>query len=245
MSALAYHRVLGKDGSDFDLPVARFREQLRFIRDQADVVRPGRRLLEAPPDACPQIPKVILTFDDAYSNFYEVVYPSLHEMKMVAVLFIPAGVIDGGVRGDGFLGSKFCSWIQIREMVDSGWVVPGSHGLSHRSFHRISSEDQIRELDASRKLIEDRIGSLVEDFAWPFGHWSRSSVDHAEGFYPRTWGFQGGVMVRGQTAPRVLPRIPVRRQDSLTWFRRKVSGSAALEDRIRSLVSNRKAARVV
>jgi len=78
---------------------------------------------------------VLLTFDDARRNFYEVVLPILREFSAHATLFVPTFWVDGprneaNSRPVGTV-SLFMTWSQIHECLDSSLVDVHSHGHRH------------------------------------------------------------------------------------------------------------------
>jgi len=241
LSVLAYHSLSGTRASDFDLPPEQFDEQLEYLRLNTDVLSPRTLQSKNALDSALSGPAAILTFDDAYADFFDTVYPRLCKWGLVAMLFIPAGAIEKKGPSHESFPAPLCSWAQLREMIQSGHIIPASHSYSHRSFHHLSATEQHSELTESKNLIEDRLGHAVRDFAWPFGHWNQRSLGRARYLYSRIWGFQGGVIHQGRTLPAVLPRIPIRRRDRHHWFVRKLTGAAALEDRLRSQVANLRA----
>jgi peptidoglycan/xylan/chitin deacetylase (PgdA/CDA1 family) len=91
---------------------------------------------------------VLLTFDDARRNFFEVALPVLRELNACATLFVPTHWIDG--RRDGSRPSNiseyepnlFMTWEQIRKARDSGLVDVQSH--AHRHALVYTSERLVR-----------------------------------------------------------------------------------------------------
>jgi len=66
------------------------------------------------------------------------------------------------------LSGRMLSWDQVRTMHREG-VSFGSHSLSHRVMGRLPLEEAERELRESKEIIEKRLGSAVDTFAFPFG----------------------------------------------------------------------------
>ena len=73
---------------------------------------------------------------------------------------IPLGTEE--VRG------AMMSWNQVRSMQRAG-VSFGAHTMTHPVASRLRPEALTREVADSKRLIEQRLGSQVEDFAFPFG----------------------------------------------------------------------------
>ncbi|MDD5427108.1 MAG: polysaccharide deacetylase family protein [candidate division Zixibacteria bacterium] len=62
------------------------------------------------------------------------------------------------------------NWDEIKAMTDL--VEIGSHGCSHRIMTRLRPEEIMKELTASKKIIEEKTGQPVSLFAYPNGDYS-------------------------------------------------------------------------
>ncbi|MDZ7333336.1 MAG: polysaccharide deacetylase family protein [candidate division KSB1 bacterium] len=61
------------------------------------------------------------------------------------------------------------NWDQIKEMARSG-ITFGAHTMTHPILTQISTEEAQREIQLSRKIIEENIGMKVDLFAYPNGN---------------------------------------------------------------------------
>ncbi len=89
----------------------------------------------------------------------------------------------------------------------------GAHTARHPSLPSLSPAAQLAEMADSRRACEDWTGGPVEHFAYPFGHYDRSSVAAA-----RACGFRSAVttspgVVRPLSDPLRLARITPGRMD--------------------------------
>ncbi len=66
------------------------------------------------------------------------------------------------------LRGSMMNWDQVREMRDAGICV-GCHTMTHPVLSRLAPDAVQREVAESKSLIENRLDSSVEDFAFPFG----------------------------------------------------------------------------
>jgi peptidoglycan/xylan/chitin deacetylase (PgdA/CDA1 family) len=66
------------------------------------------------------------------------------------------------------ISGRMLTWDQIRTMHRSH-VSFGSHTVSHRVMSRLTREEAERELRESKEIIEMRLGTPVDTFAFPFG----------------------------------------------------------------------------
>lgn len=88
--------------------------------------------------------RIMLTFDDGYSDCYTAVFPLLKKYKTKATIFVITSKVSD-ISSGGYL-----SWSQIREMIASGFV----DIQSHSSFHNYCY-----------------VSNIIEDFNSP-NNWS-------------------------------------------------------------------------
>jgi len=119
---------------------------------------------------------VSLTFDDATIDFYEQLYPLLHEYQLKAVLAIPVGMIGK---------ENHCNWNQLCEMERSGLITFASHSFSHCNLMRPHTDLQ-KEIIQSKHVIEDRLQTPISSFVYPYGKWNRSLLRLALKHYTYT-----------------------------------------------------------
>lgn len=66
------------------------------------------------------------------------------------------------------LSGRMLTWDQIRTMHQEG-VSFGSHTLTHPVVSQLSPTELVSELGDSKRALEEKLGSPVKDFAFPFG----------------------------------------------------------------------------
>lgn len=108
-------------------------------------------------------PGVRISFDDGNASDVERGLPALQERGLSATFFILAGRLEN--RGSLALD-------QVRELVAAGMQV-GSHGMHHRSWRAMSSEDSEVELVEAREMLSEATGRPVTDAALPLGCYDR------------------------------------------------------------------------
>lgn len=112
---------------------------------------------------------VILTFDDAYDDFYIYAYPTLNQYGVHADLMIPTGLI--GTTG-------YLSWNQVKEMQDSGLVSMYNHTVTHYGLGYFNDTDRISyEILHARDQIEQILGIPSTIVAYPYGSYSNRAID--------------------------------------------------------------------
>jgi peptidoglycan/xylan/chitin deacetylase (PgdA/CDA1 family) len=68
------------------------------------------------------------------------------------------------------------SWDEIAEMKSAG-IEFGSHGMSHGILPLLGREDIKWELAQSKKIMESKIGSAIDTFAYPNGDYNSEIID--------------------------------------------------------------------
>ncbi|MBM4363046.1 MAG: polysaccharide deacetylase family protein [Deltaproteobacteria bacterium] len=206
VAVLAYHLVGGTTDSPVDLPLDVFRAQLDRLAATRRVRSLGAALGGAPRDEA-----FVLTFDDAYRNFREVAWPLLVERGLPATLYVPVDFVDGSgaspIRG---VTLPPLSWADLRAMVAEGLTV-GSHSVTHRNLRRLAPAEVERELEGSRKALEDRLGVAVTSFCYPQAKSSRAAERLAGRCYESAVVAGGRRFTPGRVDRRAIPRLPVRR----------------------------------
>jgi|GEM_PF-2386188 len=157
----------------------------------------------------------ILTVDDGDATVYTRAWPILRRHQAHFVLGLPTRLMESGRRG-------MLTWDQVREMVGSGLAEVVSHGHEHRGLTRLRPAEAARQLELSRRIIEERVGRAPVAFFYPLGAVDARAEDEV-----RRAGFdvaftaQGAPMVAGVTNPMRIPRVTVRHDQSergLAWY---------------------------
>jgi peptidoglycan/xylan/chitin deacetylase (PgdA/CDA1 family) len=123
----------------------------------------GRAL--APERSC------VITFDDGYQSVYEAAFPMLQRYGLTATVFLTVG--EGAARSaqtrlPQLNNRAMLSWAEIHEMRRYG-IEFGAHTLTHPDLRTIPLDRARVEIEGSKQVIEDALGSPVASFAYPFG----------------------------------------------------------------------------
>jgi len=173
---LMYHRIVANDvkadSHQMWLPERRFRRQLEFLDRWGftAVTFNDYRLFRQGELNLPRKP-VILTFDDAYVETYDIVFPILQEFGMKAVIFV---VADAAIRTSVWDNkypaavTPLMSDAQLLEMHAAGFEI-GSHSLTHRNLCAIPPAEAWEEISRSRMRLEIVLNAPVRSFAYPYG----------------------------------------------------------------------------
>jgi peptidoglycan/xylan/chitin deacetylase (PgdA/CDA1 family) len=118
------------------------------------------------------------------------------------------------------LEDRMMDWEHVRTMQSAG-VVFGSHTVTHPVVSRLTPEELDFEIAESKKRLEAKLGIVVEDFAFPFGH-SADCGTQAAGWLARC-GYRSAVTtVPGVNTPGVdhfaLRRVQIGEEHTLSMF---------------------------
>ena len=143
---------------------------------------------------------VMLTFDDGYASHFDAVVPLLVRHRFTGTFFIAVDLV--GRPG-------YMTWEQLRKLVFLGMEI-GSHGLSHRPLTEVSPQELRRELEESKRLLDERLGIHVQAMSAPRGFWNRTVANATtQAGYDAVWVSTIGT--NGQeTSPSALRRVVVR-----------------------------------
>ncbi len=106
----------------------------------------------------------------------------------------------------------YLSWNHVLAMAQHPLVTLGAHTVHHPSLKRLSAPEAHREMAESKRILEARIGRLVDHFAYPYGF-----LEHAgprEFVLAEACGFKTAVTTRKANVMRAhahhlyaLPRV--------------------------------------
>ena len=204
--AIVYHDICKKVVEPDDMAIDDFIKQLDFFKADGYQTISIKDLQEAAAGKKP-LPEqaLLLTFDDSYISFYQVVYPLLKLYKYPAVLSVVSSWIEGN---PGIYEKKdFMTWSQLKEVSDSGLVTIAAH--SDNLHHYINANPQgniepadftfvydpksgkyetdaqfaerIRsDLAQNRATLEKKLGVKPTVLTWPYGAYNQIGVKEAQ-----------------------------------------------------------------
>ena len=183
---LMYHRArAGRHGNHASMLDAHF---AHLAAHHANVL-PGEPLVPGRLNIC-------LSFDDAFYDFYAIALPLLRRHGLRALLAVPPGLIRERVQatreerlnaGTRYslehpsLGA-FCTWEELREATRSGHVQIAAHGYTHQALDEPTADAGL-EIDTPQTVLASRLGQPVESFVFPYGRFSRPTLDSARRRY--------------------------------------------------------------
>ncbi|MEY4285104.1 MAG: hypothetical protein RL111_1779 [Pseudomonadota bacterium] len=158
-----------------------------------------------------------ITFDDGYLNNLQHAMPVLKDLGFTATCYLVHDALGHTNQWDQALGIAqvpLMNDAQVLDWVRAGMEV-GSHTLTHAHLGLLDPDQAWREIDQSKRLLEQRLGVAVEHFCYPYGEWQPEHVLMAQraGYLSATTTVRG--RVAAQDSPWCLPRVPVHRSTRL------------------------------
>lgn len=168
---LMYHTI-----DDDPLPwVARYAVARKaFLGQLGEIVDSGRDVV--PLDRAvaalaggPPLPAsaLVLTFDDGFADFHDIVQPALAARGLPATLYMTTGAVVGST-GSRLPYARMLSWPQLAELEQAGIDI-GAHTRTHPQLDTLPRSAAASEIAASKRELEDTLGCPVSAFAYPYG----------------------------------------------------------------------------
>lgn len=112
----------------------------------------------------------VMTFDDGYQNNYTRAFPIMREFGFKGTIFLISAYCEKSWPGDGssLEARPMLSWSEIKEMHKYG-IEFGAHTSTHPDLTRIPIGQAEWEVRQSKEAIQDRLGTEVTTFAYPYG----------------------------------------------------------------------------
>jgi peptidoglycan/xylan/chitin deacetylase (PgdA/CDA1 family) len=111
---LTYHDLTSGEDDLGALPVQRFAEQMRWVREHCDPIEP-EAIVERSRDARRARPALLVTFDDGFRSYHDLAYPVLKELGIPAVVFLATSFMDEG----GMMWTNEVQWAVLASPATS------------------------------------------------------------------------------------------------------------------------------
>jgi hypothetical protein len=150
--------------------------------------------------------KFQITFDDAYEDI-EVALNEWVFLRKPIKVFLSTGWI-----GKDFLHGRVANINTLRRWANFNHVELHSHGHTHTNFTRLENNSLKKELEESRKIIEELTGKKSTEIAYPRGKYSPSVIETLEQLnFDQAWTTDRGLHpnLKSLQNRMSLPRISV------------------------------------
>lgn len=171
---------------------------------------------------------VAITFDDGYRNFYLNAFPILSHFDFTATVFLPTAYI--GETTLQFMERDCLTWSEVREL-QSYCISFGSHTVTHPQLQDLDEDSIEREIVDSKSAIEQKTGSGVDSFAYPYA-FPQTDAEFKKRLQDslQRAGYSSGVCtIVGRAGlgsdPLFVERLPVNSMDDTALFQAKLAGA--------------------
>jgi len=156
--------------------------------------------------------RVALTFDDGLRSVHRHALPLLAAASAPFTVYVVSDWVGRDNRWPsqppGIPRFELMDWSELAELRAAGASI-GGHTAGHVRLRGLAAAELARELDDSRRRIEERLGESVRHFAYPYGAHDRASVARVRAGYA-TAATTRLSFLREPAArrdPHLLPRI--------------------------------------
>jgi peptidoglycan/xylan/chitin deacetylase (PgdA/CDA1 family) len=231
---LVYHQIGAGLGREMEVRLDVFERQLDWLGKHYQVVHLPEAIARRGQAGSERL--VVLTFDDGYSDQFEVAYPRLRDLGFPFTLYLTTQPVETGEPLTPGGRADPLTWEQVGSMLDSGLLTLGAHTHTHANLRFASAELVEEEVGISNDLIARHTGVDARHFTYPWGYWSPvADPIMAKVYDSATVG--SGPPLTATTLPHRLNRIPIQLSDGVVFFKRKLASGLKWEDRARRLVS--------
>ncbi len=180
---LCYHGITAKQKPAFEWQMSKI----------ATRATPVAAFLKALPSRRANLPKVCITFDDAFANLLNNALPALEHYQVPAAIFPVTDNLGYPPHWKMWYGHPESTEMtmtaeQLMVVSKNPLIRIGSHTLSHPDLAKIRPDPLKAELIDSKHRLEQLIGNSIEDLALPFGSYNQEVLRMArEAGYKRIY----------------------------------------------------------
>ena len=170
-----------------------------------------------------ELADIEITFDDGYAHLAENLPPLIKWYGIRPIIFVPTAFIGRNNRWD--YSSKIRKESHLNEhqivVLSQLGVRFGSHGHTHSDLTCLDEVCCRRELERSKRILEEILGETVDTISYPFGRYNRRVLELAiESGY--NYGYTMSFPSPKDSSHR-LGRYPVYRFDTPSCIKAKLS----------------------
>jgi peptidoglycan/xylan/chitin deacetylase (PgdA/CDA1 family) len=181
---LMYHSVSddpgGRRGAPLTVTPRRFAEHIEYLSTEGFTSHSVRELVAALDGRGRLGPKpVILTFDDAYSDFHPNALPVLSRHGFSATVYVTTAYIGSETNpltGDRKHHRPTLTAAQLSEL-DAAGIECGAHSHTHPQLDDVPAARLREEVRQPKEVLENCLQTPVLTFAYPYGYHDQAAKE--------------------------------------------------------------------
>lgn len=244
---LMYHRVSGDINLELDIPLSSFQTQMEWLVKNYHIISLDDLFNAELSYLNGDKPRAVITFDDAFSDFYYYAWPILKKLEIPSTLYVPTEFVEHpdrppiSVYNSGIDSSKLepMSWDQLREVSSDPNVIIGAHSHAHQEYSSFNEVEIMQDIHKSHELYERELGFIPRHFAYPRGAYSNEANAVLCKHYSSIAFVGGGRLDKQKLKSRYVTRTPILRSDGEFWFKYRVNGSLYYEELLADFIKKR------
>jgi peptidoglycan/xylan/chitin deacetylase (PgdA/CDA1 family) len=211
---LCYHRFGDNVSDGTTIKVAKFEQQINYMRDKGYTIIPMSHFLDWKlRDGTIPEKSVVITIDDGHVTTYAAAYPLIKKYKVPVTLFIYPSAISNA--------SYAMTWEQLAKMKDSGADIQ-SHTYWHPNFKTEKKKNTPEEyqkivtiqLKKAKEKLNEKLSLNITTLAWPFGIYDDFLEQESTKYYDAAFSIDERPVSR-QDRNTSIPRYMITQQSNL------------------------------
>ena len=226
LPVLMYHDVSSSKSDGLTISVSNLEDQLRWLSQNGYRSYHCSELSKL--QKLPSRKSVLITFDDAYVNQFELAYPLLQKYQLKATIFVPLQFIG---NTDQWNEGKYpiMNAAQLKSL-NADVIELAHHSYGHINYATETLETVANDLEKSFQEIE-RLSLPIQPYlAYAYGKFPRDPT-HKTAFFEllEQYGFQYAFRIGNKVSTFPfkqrfeIKRLDIKGEFSLSRFRRKLS----------------------
>ncbi len=159
-----YHSIgskLDHDTYGISISKERFTEHILYLKDKYEII-PINEHYQNNLDR----DTISITFDDGYKDNL-IALEICEEYKIPFTLYIATGFIGK---------NNYLTKEDIKIFSESTQCTLGTHSVTHPHLDTLSYDEQYKELEESKKVLEDIVGYKITHFSYPYGRYNKDTI---------------------------------------------------------------------
>lgn len=226
LPVLMYHKVSSDVNNHLTISIQNLERQFGYLTEHGYTCMQLSRIFDIENSKLPQR-SFVLTFDDAYLNNLQYLYPLLEKYNFHATIMLPVGFL-GKINGWDNDREPLMNYEQLLSM-DNRFVSFGLHTYGHISLKNSSLTDIEADIEKCKKELNVNGINYLPVLAYPYGSYPRDRGKKAAFFeLLDQWGIVYGLRIGNRINKWPLKnryeikRIDMKGDDSFWVFKTKL-----------------------